>query len=79
MSAILTSAFGNCLSLPASKLKFFFVQTLIWSPPNWRLELKKINYHRFDEMLSSKRQKSAFIEMLAFETKQLLTHIIAKG
>lgn len=62
-----------------SKLKFFFVQTLIWSPSNWRLELKKINYHRFDEMLSSKRQRSAFIEMLAFETKQLLTHIIAKG
>lgn len=62
-----------------SKLKFFFVQTLICSPSNWRLELKKINYHRFDEMLSSKRQKSAFIEMLAFETKQLLTHIIAKG
>ena len=62
-----------------SKLKFFPVQTLIWNPSNWRLELKKINYHRFDEMLSSKRQKSAFIEMLAFETKQLLTHIIAKG
>ena len=46
-----------------SKLKFFFVQTLIWSPSNWRLELKKINYHSFDEMLSSKRQKSAFIEI----------------
>ncbi len=46
-----------------SKLKFFFVQTLIWNPSNWRLELKKINYHRFDEMLSSKRQKSAFIEI----------------
>ena len=81
MSAILTMVYLNLI-------QFAYVQTEVFLCPNsnlehlilnWRLEQKKINYHRFDEMLSSKRQKSAFIEMLAFETKQLLTHIIAKG
>ena len=32
-----------------------------------------------EKFCKKQRQKSAFIEMLAFETKQLLTHIIAKG
>ena len=62
-----------------SKLKFFFVQTLIWNPSNWRLELKKINYHRFDEMLSSKRQKSAFIEISHLRQNNSLLILLQKG
>lgn len=62
-----------------SKLKFLPVQTLIWTPSNWRLELKKINYHRFDEMLSSKRQKSAFIEIYHLRQNNSLLILLQKG